>query len=189
MISRLLRRNSEALCEPVKGHSARWCHSRKSNPRAQRRSKARRRVVDLSDQNGDRMYHLTPKPPMRRLLATIGFLLLAWTIVEPISFAFASSSVPLCCRKNGKHHCMAMSQEDAESRGPSLRPILPTCPYRSRTLAVSSHVQLVPIPIVAPVSLQTQSASSSLAAPRPRSFQGSQLFDRGPPRQLLQLSL
>jgi hypothetical protein len=47
---------------------------------------------------------------MRRIVATIAFLLLGWTVVEPISFALAASTVPLCCQKNGKHHCTAVAQ-------------------------------------------------------------------------------
>ena len=80
------------------------------------------------------MYHLTPKPPMRRLSASLVLLLLVFSSVEPASLASVSADKPLCCRKNGKHHCAEMAERDFQAEGPSLRATFPSCPYRNLVL-------------------------------------------------------
>ena len=76
------------------------------------------------------MYHLTPKPAMCRLAASLVLFLLAFARVEPASLASVSANKPLCCRKNGKHHCAEMAERAFQADGPSLRAVFPSCPYR-----------------------------------------------------------
>jgi len=77
--------------------------------------------------------HLTPKPSMRRLVASFVLFLLVFSSIEPASLASVSAK-PLCCRKNGKHHCAEMAESDLRADGPSLRAIFPSCPYRNLVL-------------------------------------------------------
>jgi len=80
------------------------------------------------------VYPLTPKPSMRRLAASLVLFLLAFASVDPASLASVFSSKPLCCRKNGKHHCAEMAERDLQADGPSLRAVFPSCPYRNLVL-------------------------------------------------------
>ena len=80
------------------------------------------------------MYPLTPKPSMRRLAASLVLFLLVLSSVEPASLASVSANKPLCCRKNGKHHCAEMAERDLQADGPSLRAVFPPCPYRNLVL-------------------------------------------------------
>ena len=65
-------------------------------------------------------------------------------------FSFGSeSTLPACCRRDGKHHC-AMSARLRESvqsasSGPVVRDVTSPCPYRSRLLmAFISRMLFVP---------------------------------------------
>ncbi len=68
---------------------------------------------------------------MRRLAASFLLLLLCAGMTLPLLQA-QGSSVPACCRRNGKHHCEMLPQGDG------FRTAAPGCPYRSFT-ALTSH--------------------------------------------------
>ena len=50
------------------------------------------------------------------------------------------STLPACCRRDGKHHCaaMAMMEEREQDPTPSIRDSSSTCPYHSACAAVSA---------------------------------------------------
>ena len=90
------------------------------------------------------MYPLTPKPPMRRLAASLVLFLLAFASVQPASLASVSSSKPRCCRRDGKHHCQ-MEMQRAESAGtqtPILLSNAPECPYHNLLLVPTAGALL-----------------------------------------------
>jgi len=126
------------------------------------------------------VYHLTPKPSMRRLAASFVLFLLVFSSVEPASLASVSTSKPLCCRKNGKHHCAEMAESNFRGDGPSLRAIFPFCPYRNLVLIPTAtalphvgHALADALPEVAFVSLK--------AVRSPVSFLFFSVCQRGPP--------
>jgi hypothetical protein len=41
------------------------------------------------------------------------------------------STLPPCCRRDGKHHCAMTAMAEAGQEAPSLRASSPQCPYRS----------------------------------------------------------
>jgi hypothetical protein len=145
--------------------------------------------TDLGLLNEDRVYHLPSRARVPLLIATIAFFLISWTTVEPISFALAVSTVPLCCQKNGKHHCTAIAQAEPETNGPSLRPASPLCPHRTRTLALSRHFQSEPNSAAASFPLQSHLALLLLDPAYRHSRVERGLFERGPPAHSLLLSL
>jgi len=120
---------------------------------------------------------------MRRIFATIALLLIGWTTVEPASLAsLVSSSVPLCCRKGGKHHCTGSADEDATDGTAHLHAVAPVCPHRAPALAASTHSQLEalselaqPLPQVYASVYVADSSASHL-------FVARGVFDRGPPQ-------
>jgi hypothetical protein len=65
--------------------------------------------------------------------AVIAFLLLPLCL--PFVQPDTESSLPACCRGNGKHHCAVMarlrSSEQSQTAGPALRSAKDACPFRS----------------------------------------------------------
>ena len=77
-----------------------------------------------------------------------GFLFLA--IIAPtflwLGVPDAQSLLPLCCRRDGKHHCAmaSMSSSGMESSGPSLHDASVKCPYRGSAKVSSATVTAPP---------------------------------------------
>lgn len=66
---------------------------------------------------------------VRRLLAISLLILFGLPFALPLFGARAAEAeLPLCCRRNGKHHCAMMGSIDPE-RGPSMRTVADKCPY------------------------------------------------------------
>lgn len=70
---------------------------------------------------------------IRRILA----IALMFAFIAPsaaLLHAGTDRSVPACCRRDGKHHCMMMKRALALIEvGPSFRTALPVCPYGSHS--------------------------------------------------------
>ena len=75
---------------------------------------------------------------MRRSLASLLVVLLSFPLIAAAFLANPDSSLPACCRANGKHHCaMADRGSAAESSGaPSWKAIQSKCPLYPGTLGV-----------------------------------------------------
>ena len=67
---------------------------------------------------------------MRRIVT----ITLLFAIGLPVGMSFAQSAaigpVPICCRRNGTHHCAAMTPESPNS-GSAVGRKTPPCPYRT----------------------------------------------------------
>lgn len=65
---------------------------------------------------------------MRRLLAISLLTLFALPFALPLFASGASdANLPICCRRDGKHHCAAMAI--GASQGNSMRTVGEKCPY------------------------------------------------------------
>jgi hypothetical protein len=53
---------------------------------------------------------------MRRTIALALAVFFGWTLIAPALSSDADASLPACCRRNGKHHCMMRGME-LEQRG------------------------------------------------------------------------
>jgi hypothetical protein len=127
---------------------------------------------------------------MRRILATIAFLLIGWTTVEPASLAaLVSSSVPMCCRKGGKHHCTGSPSDDETDGTVHLHPVSQACPYRAPALAPSANVQFEGSSEFKHQPLVTYSAVSAREVQGPVSSVSIPRFDRGPPQFSFSLAI
>jgi hypothetical protein len=59
---------------------------------------------------------------VRRISAILLLALFSFSLISPaVLAADPESSLPACCRRNGKHHCAMMAIEAASSSGPSLQ--------------------------------------------------------------------
>ena len=127
---------------------------------------------------------------MRRIFATIAFLLIAATTVDPASLAaMFSSSVPMCCRKGGKHHCTGSpSNDDTTDGSVHLHPVTPVCPHRTDALAPSAHFQFDASSDFRHRPLVIRSAVSTRDALGQLSPSSTLRFDRGPPQSSLSIA-
>ena len=70
---------------------------------------------------------------MRRALASLLLALFSFPLIVPMLRPDASSSLPSCCRREGKHHC-TMGPESTSREG--LNAIRPKCANYPSTTAV-----------------------------------------------------
>jgi hypothetical protein len=73
---------------------------------------------------------------MRRALASLLLALFSVPLIVPALLADASSNLPSCCRREGKHHC-SMGSEPANQEG--LSAIQAKCPNYPSTIAIPGH--------------------------------------------------
>lgn len=87
---------------------------------------------------------------LRRLLSIFLLVVFGLSIVSPL-FALSgmdATRLPVCCRRDGKHHCM----ENMADRGNSIRsgtqfsPPAEKCPYYPSAL-VPAHSELLALPV------------------------------------------
>ena len=106
---------------------------------------------------------------MRRALALFLLTLFSLSLIAPILFANTVSTLPACCRRNGKHHC-GRADRSAEARirnEPALKAIQPKCPLfpGSAVAPVSSPIILLRI-----VQRSTALQRIALATVRPDDY-------------------
>ncbi len=83
----------------------------------------------------------------RRLLSILLFWATLFPMVAPAlsTGAMGQSTLPACCRRGGKHHCMMSAEERAllMGEGGAIRVGTPPeqCPYRQHSLA-AAHLQV-----------------------------------------------
>jgi hypothetical protein len=74
---------------------------------------------------------------MRRLLASLLLVLISLSLVSPLLASAATSNVPACCLRNGRHHC-EMGAEISTHGKPGLRA---HCPFQTRGSLVAANNQ------------------------------------------------
>jgi hypothetical protein len=125
---------------------------------------------------------------LKRLIADTMLVILIASLLAPLALGFQQSSVPACCRRNGKHHCMAgmSGMMPSNDKAPSFRTLPSRCPFRS-TVAT-----LVPVaqPRVERTSATTYVPPSAILAGEQESFTVSvsahfAFSQRGPPTRSL----
>jgi len=93
---------------------------------------------------------------LQRLLSIVLFAATVLPTAAPVLLAgpMAAASVPLCCRRNGAHHCdgmMSMGLAQAASGQPTARAPRMQCPFQQRSLG-AAHLQTF---AVAPAANET----------------------------------
>jgi hypothetical protein len=87
---------------------------------------------------------------MRRILAITLFAVLAMPAILPLAVPAANdeSQLPICCRRDGKHHCAmletATTAMELQSQGLSLRSQPAPCPYRSSKITLAHSFGFYP---------------------------------------------
>ncbi|MDW5264282.1 MULTISPECIES: hypothetical protein [Acidobacteriaceae] len=101
---------------------------------------------------------------MRRVLSISLLLLFMLPLVSPLFAAStADANVPVCCRRNGKHHCMmaaAIAQRSSSDTGKAeTASVQESCPYSAAVPAVV-NLPFNPDEIQTAVSAVTISSSA-----------------------------
>jgi hypothetical protein len=65
---------------------------------------------------------------MRRGIALALTMIFSWLLMAPLYSPDADASLPACCRRHGKHHCM-MRMSEPPTGGPGLASVSEKCPY------------------------------------------------------------
>ena|ERR1700733_4832980 len=117
---------------------------------------------------------------MRRALASLLLALFSFPLILPILRLDAASSLPSCCRREGKHHC---SMDSAATYQQGLSPIQPKCSNYPSTLAVRGNLNVAVFkhpPTICASLLSYSSAPAQAEAQYRVSFSRSRQ-KRGPP--------
>jgi hypothetical protein len=72
---------------------------------------------------------------MRRVLASLLLAVFSFPLIVPI-LRVDASSLPSCCRREGKHHC---SMDSASTNQEGMSPIQPKCSNYPTTIAVRGN--------------------------------------------------
>ena len=95
---------------------------------------------------------------MRRLLTIFVLVSVGCGLVAPAAWATASDDTPICCRRDGKHHChsgssamanmsegmsegMSASTSDNGNNGPALSATSPRCPMHPQIATSAQPAQ------------------------------------------------
>jgi hypothetical protein len=116
---------------------------------------------------------------MRRMMALAVALLIGLPLIAPLLPFNAATSVPLCCRRNGQHHCMgAMLPSAATDQGPAM--VAPKCPRFPMASVLPQSLALVTLDansasvdlFVRPAALPQTEARYRIAFARSRQKRG-----------------
>lgn len=118
---------------------------------------------------------------MRRFVAALMMVGVLMAIMEPYATATSLAATPACCRRNGKHRCMAMARVDVQSQeGNAVGNVPEKCPMRACVRSTATPYSNLP-----PRALASVPATySAVVAYEPVVFLSagfSSHTDRGPP--------
>jgi hypothetical protein len=121
---------------------------------------------------------------MRRALALLLLAVIGSPLITSLLFAGARADLPVCCRRDGKHHCaMGGMAATASSQAPSLKSFQPKCPFFPKPGALPADSKFV-IEVrgikIGPVDLVGLQVNHSISAP-PRIGRRGAERKRGPP--------
>ena len=121
---------------------------------------------------------------MRRALASFLLAVFSLPLIAALAFATPSSTLPACCRRNGKHHCDMASPDG--SGAPAFTAVQPKCPLFPRASAGPADSK-IPVPTAdarAAAPHPIHSAPVAEAAPHASVASRGSIHKRGPPTQL-----
>lgn len=83
---------------------------------------------------------------MRRIVATFLVAIIASGFLLPVVMSAGEDSVPACCRRNGKHHClMRVSAREGSARSlPRIHGPVSVCPYYDSIRPTRISAEAVP---------------------------------------------
>jgi hypothetical protein len=118
---------------------------------------------------------------MRRAIAVALLALFSWMLIAPLFAPDAEASLPPCCRRHGKHHCMMQRLLAASGRLGGSPAVQEPCPrQRSGGGAVQSRIYTAPAPRLRDAGL-VQPAPLPEHSKTPRAIAVDVHPQRGPP--------
>lgn len=96
---------------------------------------------------------------MRRIVASFVLSVMALSFVAPTALGATRTATPVCCRRNGKHHCASETSRVVAGPTddlPSFQGNSSDCPYRSQigTPTVVAHPQSPALSTLQPPSVR-----------------------------------
>ena len=71
---------------------------------------------------------------MRRATSILLLLLFSFPLISPLFASTPDSNLPICCRRNGAHHCLMGSMMQSNPNHPSLHERCPYFPHAAATM-------------------------------------------------------
>jgi hypothetical protein len=124
---------------------------------------------------------------VKRAFASLLLSLLGLPLLVPGWFETVASTIPACCRKNGKHHCKTPGDNTQDASTVGLKAVNPSCPLNPNAGALPSGI--TPVTLSRTFSIAQAALSTAIASARfenlctPSYDRSSQ--KRGPPSFLL----
>lgn len=126
--------------------------------------------------------------PVRRSLSLAVLLLFCWPLAaSALALAtdatFADSRLPMCCRRNGVHHCSGGMGASTDLRSATLRPVCPALPSATASTRPTDLI----LPALALPAVATRRTLASIILPEPGTARSLNLPhpQRGPPSRAL----
>jgi len=122
---------------------------------------------------------------MRRAIAHSLLMIFSLTLIAPLLVPDAEASLPACCRRNGKHHCMMRGMHQSASKEAGLASVHEKCPCLPQSTGAVHTVKFMPAAgqrFYAEVVFQPAWAPQAEARSRISSSRSHQ--KRGPPSPL-----
>jgi len=81
---------------------------------------------------------------MRRAISLSLMMLFSWMLIAPLLAPDAEASLPACCRRNGKHHCMMHGMVRLKAKGSGLASVSEKCPCLPDSTGVIHSAKFLP---------------------------------------------
>jgi hypothetical protein len=79
---------------------------------------------------------------MRRLLSTLVLFVISFGVFAPTALSAAGASTQVCCRRNGKHHCVSGAADVSGDTSASFAATSSDCPHHSLASLLTGAARL-----------------------------------------------
>jgi hypothetical protein len=81
---------------------------------------------------------------MRRSIAHSLLMIFSLLLMAPLFAPDTEASLPACCRRNGKHHCMMRGMEQSSSKEPGFTSVHEKCPCLPESTGAVHAAKFIP---------------------------------------------
>ncbi len=122
---------------------------------------------------------------VQRISAILLLAVFSFSLSVPAILADSNSTLPACCRRDGKHHCAMMDMQDQQSSssGAGFHAAQQKCPYFPKAGAEQAHSKILPPRVSAAIfaSILSHPAAQAQTEAQYRTSFSRARQKRGPP--------